>query len=334
MPGEVVGAAGLRPTRVVPQARPSDADTHIHPTTCPYIKSHFASVSSGLVDGAGGVVIVNSCDGMRRLFDALVALPPGDRTLFLDVPTKKDDAAVDFFAAELGRFAEALVVEFSGSPVTPDSLARSIGAHNAVRRLMQRLFALQKEADSAISGADVFSIIGLATETPVDELPDRLSTIIGDLEKKRDGTKKKRIVISANVFNRPDLIEMIEGAGARVVALDTCFGERHFETPVAEGSDDPMRAIAHRYLTRTGCPRMDGIGARVDYLTNLATAARADGVVMSTVKYCDSWLYEAPFTKERLEAAKIPVLPLENDYEWSGLSQMRTRVEAFVETIG
>jgi benzoyl-CoA reductase/2-hydroxyglutaryl-CoA dehydratase subunit BcrC/BadD/HgdB len=78
---------------------------------------------------------------------------------------------------------------------------------------------------------------------------------------------------------------------------------------------------------------MDGIGDRIDWLVKLAEASRADGVVLTTLKYCDSWLYDQPLLTEHLQGAGMGVLTLENDYEWSGLGQMRTRIEAFLETL-
>ena len=47
LPEEIIIAAGLRPVRVISDARPSDADTAIHPTTCPYIRAVFAAAARG-----------------------------------------------------------------------------------------------------------------------------------------------------------------------------------------------------------------------------------------------------------------------------------------------
>jgi benzoyl-CoA reductase/2-hydroxyglutaryl-CoA dehydratase subunit BcrC/BadD/HgdB len=86
LPEEIVAAAGFRPVRVVTDARPSDADSAIHPTTCPYIRAVYSAAARGDWPDAGGMVIVNSCDGMRRLYDALAALSAGPPVVFLDVP--------------------------------------------------------------------------------------------------------------------------------------------------------------------------------------------------------------------------------------------------------
>jgi benzoyl-CoA reductase/2-hydroxyglutaryl-CoA dehydratase subunit BcrC/BadD/HgdB len=46
------------------------------------------------------------------------------------------------------------------------------------------------------------------------------------------------------------------------------------------------------------------------------------------------YLYEEPMLRTTSEDAGIPFLFLENDYEWTGLEQMKTRVEAFLSMAG
>ena len=95
-----------------------------------------------------------------------------------------------------------------------------------------------------------------------------------------------------------------------------------------------MNALAERYLQKASCPRMEGIEERFQRLKGLARECRAEGIVYSTVKFCDMHLYEAPLMRITSEDAGYPVLFLENDYEWTGLEQMKTRVEAFLGMVG
>ncbi len=330
LPEEIIIAAGLRPVRVMSGARPSDADTAIHPTTCPYIRSVFAAAARGDHAAAAGLVIVNSCDGMRRLYDAVAALRGGAPVVFLDVPHKSDADAVDLFAGGLRRLAGQIEKELGGTPVTPSALEKAIVHTNSLRRKMAEVFTL--EADGTLSGRAVFSLLADGATGNLQGGDGRIDKLIS--QARGTGTAAgKRIVVSANVLDRPDLVEMIEDAGGSVVALDTCVGARHWEGLVAEGSPDPIRAVAERYLTRPACARMEGIGRRIDWLVSLAGDSRADGVILCSVKYCDAWLYDLPLLTEEMERAGVRVLSIENDYEWSGAGQTKTRIEAFLETL-
>ncbi len=328
LPTEIVEAAGFRPVRAVPSApRPSDADADIHPTTCPYIRAVCAAAANGDWKNAAGIVIVNSCDGMRRLYDALEVSKTAPPAIFLDVPHKQDDAAVDFFASLLKQFVRRMEETFSAPRITADALEQAIVDVNARRKRMAALFELLSRG--GISGGGAWSLLMEDAAGNGREVSER----IGGLAAAAAADGGKRIMISANVLDRPDLIGMIEGAGGTVVALDGCVGLSRWEGLVEEGSADPIRAIAHRYLTRIPCARMEGIGRRIDRLIGLAESSRANAVVLCTVKYCDAWLYDRPLVIQRLQDAGLRVLSLENDYEWTGAAQTRTRVEAFVETL-
>jgi len=58
-----------------------------------------------------------------------------------------------------------------------------------------------------------------------------------------------------------------------------------------------------------------------------------DGIIIQTLKFCDMWAYETPRNPDRLHAAQIPVVKVEHEYQLNGEGQIRTRVQAFVESI-
>ncbi len=191
----------------------------------------------------------------------------------------------------------SLEEELGGTPVTPPALERAIAKKNALRRKMADVLALQ--TNGTLSGTTVFSLLTDAAAGDAHGISERIDGLTAVPGWGAGAKTGKRIVVSANVLDRPDLVEMIEGAGGSVVALDSCTGVRHWEGLVAEGSPDPLQAIARRYLTRPPCSRMEGIGERIDWLVKLAQTSRADGVVLTSVKYCDSWLYDQPLLTEQ-----------------------------------
>jgi benzoyl-CoA reductase/2-hydroxyglutaryl-CoA dehydratase subunit BcrC/BadD/HgdB len=334
VPEEIILAAGLKPERMIPEPRPSDADAHIHPNTCYYVKSLLASGLAGAEAGAGAVVFANSCDGMRRLHDLWKEYVEDVPALFVDIPKKKDPASVEFFASELRRFAGRLEETFPGAKITDEGLDEAIEACNEVRLLMGQVFALQRGAASGVSGRAVLELCLEEARSHPLEFADRVRRFISEAKQKKATGASRRIVLTANVIHRPDLIDLIEGAGGRVVALDACMGVRHYDTPVKSHTPDPMTALAERYLEKASCPRMEGIEERFQRLKGLARESAAEGIIYSSVKFCDLHLYEAPLMRITSEDAGFPVLFLENDYEWTGLEQMKTRVEAFLGMLG
>jgi benzoyl-CoA reductase/2-hydroxyglutaryl-CoA dehydratase subunit BcrC/BadD/HgdB len=61
---------------------------------------------------------------------------------------------------------------------------------------------------------------------------------------------------------------------------------------------------------------------------------KVDGVVFELMKFCDVWGAISLLLRRDMREAGIPFLVLEREYPLSGVGQLKTRVQAFLETIG
>jgi benzoyl-CoA reductase/2-hydroxyglutaryl-CoA dehydratase subunit BcrC/BadD/HgdB len=333
VPAEIIIAAGLVPTRALPENRPSDADSHIHANTCFFVKSILACALEGKFSKNARFVFINSCDGMRKLYDIWKRYVAEARAFFIDIPKKQDPDSIEFFASELRRFINTLEEEFQDSTVTQGNLEDAIKTCNKIRRQMGQVFELERAAKPRVRGSDIFDLTLKAGHLSSAELSHELAKFLSTVEEKKPLQDGPRIVLYGNIINSPDLIKLLEHSGAQVVALDTCFGVRHYDLLVEEDSSEPIRALAKRYLLRAPCARMEGFQARFQYMRGLVDSCKADGVVYSVVKFCDSHVYDLAMLADSFKAAGIPFLFIENDYEWTGMGQIATRVEAFLEMI-
>ena len=74
---------------------------------------------------------------------------------------------------------------------------------------------------------------------------------------------------------------------------------------------------------------------RKQYVADLAKEYGADGIIYQQVKFCDPWAYERTLGSAMLiNDFGYPVLSVDRPYNISSsVGQMRTRVQAFVESI-
>jgi len=79
---------------------------------------------------------------------------------------------------------------------------------------------------------------------------------------------------------------------------------------------------------------MDGFLDRFSSIKKLLAERQADGIVVSCMKFCDTWGMEGALLVRTLRQEGIPVLRLEREYVLSGEGQMATRVQAFLESMG
>jgi len=329
-------AAGLLPLRLSGQGEAATvADAYIYSNLCPYVRSILALGINGKANGLDGLVFVRSCDGMRRMYDLWRSYVGTRFTYMLEVPKNRDGTAMEYYASQLRKFASALEQEF-GVKITTASLNQAVKTANQVRKLMQQIYKLQRGVPLPLPGSEVFQLglegMRMDKESFVAKLKKYYSKAKSQV-KQRGGKGKVRVLISGNVVDRPELFNLIEAAGADVAAADLCTAMRYFDYPVEENSDDPYLALAQRYLGKLRCARITGLAEHFAELKELVKTYAVDGVVYTSVKFCDQHLYDAPYLMEKLKDDRIPVLFLENDYTWGNIGQLKTRVEAFVEML-
>lgn len=317
-PLEILDAAGLFPVRHFgdPLALES-ADALLHQAICPYIRACLAAEMEE--NRPHHAVFANSCDGMRRLHDAWKALFPGDFVFLLDLPRNEGTWGERILAAEYRRLAAA-VGEYWGRSVTPRGLREAARAREELRLSYRRC------ADGMSGAARLRLAKDFQAGAPGDI----------DLDARESARGGVPVLLTGNLLNPEGLVSVLDRAGARVMRMDLCNGDRAFSSPVlVEGEDleEMYLSLARGYLGRHPCARMVDARRRLDLLLEEVREAGASGVVYACLKFCDSYLYDFPRVQKRLKEAGVPLLRLESDYADGHAGQLLTRIEAFLEML-
>ncbi|GAN32310.1 MAG: hypothetical protein DYG83_10660 [Candidatus Brocadia sp. AMX2] len=333
-PVELIRAAGFHPVRIKGSEQESSAANEmLCGNICPYIKAVVDQKINGNLEDFKGMVFVNSCDGMRRLYDAWVKLDEGKKSFnyILDIPKNTDDAAVFYYANLLKNFKEKLETFFT-LKIHHDDINQSITLYNAVREKV-RLF-LQKYWSGYIgqSGYEIFSLL----KKGVNVVPEKFQTYLTNIMKQREGICDTRdiprLFVWGSIMENEKIMKIIEDAGAKVVAEDLCNGSRYFDAQI-HISDDPILSIAKRYIKRSPCSRMVNIFERINKVLTIMQEKSIHGAIYHTLKFCDHNLLDYPMIKKTFHEKNIPLLHLNCDYTLSSEGQIKTRVEAFLEQL-
>jgi len=104
-----------------------------------------------------------------------------------------------------------------------------------------------------------------------------------------------------------------------------------------EEGEKPLRAIARHYLNHSECPRFmeqNVMRERKQHLADIAREYKADGIIVAQMKFCEYWSYERVIDTIVLQRDyNLPVCSIEKEYVNSNTGQLRTRFQAFVESI-
>jgi benzoyl-CoA reductase/2-hydroxyglutaryl-CoA dehydratase subunit BcrC/BadD/HgdB len=79
---------------------------------------------------------------------------------------------------------------------------------------------------------------------------------------------------------------------------------------------------------------MEDFDRRLQVIIDTVKEYNVDGVVIEIIKFCDLWGVDAMPMVSALRKEGIPVLKLEREYRLGSEGQQRTRVQAFIESMG
>ena len=338
VPEEIITAAGLTPFRMRATGSTSteESDAFYSSINCSFPRHCFNQVLTGDFKFLDGIVCVNSCDHVRRIYDNWKRFVPTDFIEMMSLPRKTGPDQVGWYTEELAMLKDKIGKHF-GVEITDDRLWKAIKLHNETRRLQKKLYELRKQEKPPITGAETLAVMVAGTAMPHDQYNEMLRELLDELSgTEGPGSHRARLLIVGGILDDPAYIKVIEDQGGLVVTDSTCFGSRLMWVEVDENASDPISALAQYYLTdRPSCPRMYGEhDNRTQYVIDMCREFNCDGVIGERLIFCDSWLVEHYMLGQDLKAAGIPMLKLDREYLTSGIGQLRTRVQAFLETMG
>jgi benzoyl-CoA reductase subunit C len=333
IPEEIIHAAGMLPVRLLGEHEPTtEADLHLPTNLCPYCKSWFDQLLKGKYNYLDGMVIPNVCNIIKASYGFSKYLLKLQYVRFVDVPQRISSEGVEFFAKNLMDFKKSLE-EFSGKSISDKALRYSIDIYNENRTLLEKMYTLRKKFPSVLKGSQAQSVVISSMLMPKEEHNLLLTRLIKDIEKTTPATGKGvNLFISASILDDIEFLELIEECGGNVVTDDMPMGSRYFYGLV-DSKDDPIHALAERYLTKIACPRKMLPAERLAFSVSRMENAHINGTIIHSMRACDPHLYEYPLLRQEMEKQGLPVLFFRGEETATEREQQKTDIEAFIEML-
>lgn len=266
---------------------------------------------------------------------------PGFFVAHVDTPIKADENAVRHLVRMTrARLLERLHEQF-GIDISDEALREAVVRHNELCRVINEIGGYRKGDNPTITGYE-YAVLCLASYCcPHDMIIDKLRETAEELKTRTPDAKSPyriRVVLAGSEIDDPDFVRLIETAGAYVCADRYCFGSFPGREEIAlNDEEDVLTQICRHSVMRCQCPRYmdkDRIEFRKEYLDSLAREYNADGIIVEQMSFCNFWPYErAAMFHIMPEEYGWPVLSVDRPYIVGASGQMRTRVQAFVESV-
>ncbi len=312
---------------------------------CGYSKAILERAIEGGYNFLNAVLASETCSEMNRTHEhfELLDLVPNDKffVTFLDAPFKIVDHTVKHYVNQTRLKILDMLTNVYGVDTSDDALLKAVEEHNEVCRLMKEIGEYRKEDNPRITGYE-YHILSLITYCcPKSLIIDKLRYTAEELKTREPDAKKNfraKIVVVGSEMDDPEFTSLIEDSGALVVADRYCFGAMPGrEEIIINPDEDVLTQICLHYLKTSQCPRFmshEKVQERRDYVKQLVDEYHADGVMYEQLKFCEYWGYERALASYvMLNDYGVPTAAVDRQYTASASGQLRTRVQAFVESL-
>ena len=312
---------------------------------CEYTRALLERAIEGGFNFADCIITPDGCSMMNRCVENMELLKTNEKENFfyeyMEIPMKDDQNGLDLYVLQCRNHILKPLQEHFGVDVSDEAIRKAVAKHNRLCELIRAIGEFRKEANPRITGYE-YHVLTLATYVaPKDMLIPMLEETLEELKTREPDQKnpfRVRVALVGSEVDDPDLVRLVEDCGAYVCADRFCFGSLPGRDPIVLTEDeDALPQICRQYLHRGQCPRqmnMAKVMGRKEYVAALAKEYKADGILFEQVKFCDPWAYEKMMGSVVLrDDYGYPVLAVDRPYAVGNSGQLRTRVQAFVESV-
>ena len=314
--------------------------------TCLYARAIVERAIEGGYNFLDALIGVDACSMMNRAMEHFDMLNiNADKEHFFvthcDMPFKIEDYTIDAYETQLQIHVLDRLQEEFGTDISDKALRKAVKEHNEMCKIISEMGEMRKADNPVITGYE-FSVINCVSYVcPTKLILPYLKETLAELKKRKPDKEpwyRARVAIVGSEIDDPSLIQLIEGCGAFVVSDRYCFGSTPGREVIELNNDEPaLRQICRHYLEMSECARFisdEKVLQRRTTADRLAREYNAEGIIYEQMKYCDYWGFERALVSHVMaDDYGWPILSIDRLYNNGNSGQLRTRVQAFVESL-
>lgn len=318
-----------------------------------YLSNYLCGYSKALVERGieGGYSFLSAiagtetCSEMNRALEHFELLrlvdDPGFFVSFVDVPFKVTEHGLRHYEQQLTQKLLNPLHERFGTDISDAAIRRAVEEHNEVCRIISKIGELRKLDNPPITGYEFHVLCLVSFCCPKALILPRLRETLEELSTRVPDEKspfRARIAVVGSEIDDTDFTKTVEDSGALIVADRFCFGSLPGRQEIIlNDNESALSQVCRFYQTTSQCPRYmqkSMVEGRREYVRELVREYKAEGVLYEALKFCEYWGYERPLASHIItEEFGIPSVCVDRQYTGNASGQLRTRVQAFVESL-
>ena len=313
--------------------------------TCEFARALLERAIEGGYQFLDALIGVDACSMMNRSMEHFEILHVNDKPNFFvthtDMPYKITDYTLYSYVRQMRLRVLDRMTEVFGVDTSDAAIRKAVEEHNEVCRIISEISEMRKADNPVITGYE-FHVLNLVTYCcPKALILPYLRETLAELKTRKPDKKspfRARVAIVGSEIDDPNLTKLIEGCGALVVSDRYCFGSTPGREVIELTEDeDALTQICRHYMEVSECARYisdEKVLQRRVTADRLAKEFKAEGMIYEQMKYCDYWGFERALVSHVMhDEYGWPVLSIDRLYNNGNSGQLRTRVQAFVESL-
>ena len=314
---------------------------------CEYSRALLERAIEGGYNFADAIITPDGCSMMNRCVENMELLKTMGKDKehffyeYMEIPMKADDNGLELYVLQCKNHILKPLHEHYGIDISDAAIREAVKQHNRICEVIRAIGEYRKGPQPRITGYE-FAVLTLCSYVcPKHLILEKLEETLEELKTREPDAKsayRARVLVVGSEIDDTDFIKLVEDSGAYVCADRYCYGSLPGRDPIELNEDeDALTQICRIYMNRGQCPRYmntEKMNARRAYVDALAKEYEADGIIYEQMKFCDPWAYEKMLGSHILRSDYgYPVLAVDRPYAIASSGQMRTRVQAFVESV-
>jgi benzoyl-CoA reductase/2-hydroxyglutaryl-CoA dehydratase subunit BcrC/BadD/HgdB len=334
VPEEVIYAFGFLPVAILGTNKPlKKAPSLLPDNACSLARSNLELALSYEGDLFGGFVLPQVCDTTQHLSDIWRINFPDKYVESYLAPRQVDRPSARYWVKEEIERLIASLGKWSGKAVSDEDLNKSIAIHNENKELLKELYEIKKKFPGTITNKEFFAMLKLSEQVDKAEFNKSLMAIKDNLKLKEEKGYTDIILVGITC-DPPEIYETFDELKLNIVGDTLVTGTRYLQGDVTLGNGSPIDALTERHFKKGFySPIHDNVYKNFEEIKKLYKETNAKAIIYVHIEFCESQEFDLPDLKKMIKKEGIPLHVLDTEYQTTSLSHVRTRLQAFFESL-
>ena len=334
VPEEIIHAFGFLPVALIGTQKPlKRAPAKLPDNACSLARSNLELVMSYEGDLFDGFVLPQVCDTTQHLSDIWRINFPDKYVESFLAPRQADRPSARYWVKEEIERLVASLSNWTGKTIKDEELLESIKVHNENKALLKEIYEIKRKNPVAITNKEFFALIKLSMQVDKAEINKSLKKIKDSLDPNGKAEGYTDVIMVGITCDPPEIFDLFDEIKINIAGDTLITGTRYLQGMVPDNGG-PVDALTARHFRRGFySPIHDDVFKNFEEVKALYKATNAKAIIYVHIEFCESEEYDLPDLKNLIRKEGFPMHVVDTEYQTTSLSHVRTRLQAFFESL-